>query len=342
MSLKAILVGLGRMGSQWAAALKESNDYETVAYVDPSTIRRDALRRKLKLDSFPGFGTVREALRSVAADVAVVATTAFTHHEVTVEVLANRLPTIVEKPIETDWDKAREMVAEAERRGVLLLVDQNFRYTAPFVTLRRVLQEGTMGRPGFATVIQHRNRKGAGTYQQNMPHPMLLDMSEHHLDAMRFVFAREAVSVLAHAWNPSWSDYTHEANVDIVIEFAGDIWVTYSGSNVSRGISIHPFGNWRIECEDGGVYLESSGYELELFRVPVGSPPQHREPIEFDPMPLQNQACVLQHFKDCLENAKELETSGRDNLKTLAIAMAAIASSARGERVCVSEFLNQS
>jgi predicted dehydrogenase len=157
---------------------------------------------------------------------------------------------------------------------------------------------------------------------------------------MRFVFGRDAISVLAHSWNPPWSDYTGDANVDILIEFEQDLWVTYSGSNAARGISIHPFANWRIECENGGLYLESHGYDLELYKVPAGSPPKCKEPVPFDSMPAQNQACILRHFKDCIENRTEPETSGRDNLKTLSIAMAAIASSKRNARVSIAEFLD--
>jgi predicted dehydrogenase len=54
-------------------------------------------------------------------------------------------------------------------------------------------------------------------------------------------------------------------------------------------------------------------------------------------MPVENQAYVLQHFKECLETGVTPEISGEDNLDTLAIAMAVIASSARGSRVCVEE-----
>jgi predicted dehydrogenase len=339
VALKTILIGLGTMGTQWAEALNRSAEYETVAFVSPSQERRDRLKEKLALKEFPGFVTVTEALRQVDADLAIVATPAYLHFETCLAALDRGLPVIVEKPLETEWQKAKAIVEEARRKNLLLLVDQNYRSTAPLWTLRRVVQEGELGKPGFATVIHHRNRKGAGTYQQKMPNPTLLDMSIHHLDTMRFVFGHEVVSVIAHSWNPHWSDYAGDANVDLFIEFEDGLWLTYSGSNVSRGITIHPFANWRIECEQGGVYLESIGFNLELSRVPATAQPGYKERIEFDSLPLENQAYVLRHFKECLDSGSEPETSGRDNLKTLAIAMAAIASSERGERVWLKEFL---
>jgi len=340
MKRRATLIGLGYMGAQWARVIHESQDFRTVAYVDPSEDRRRNLRDTLGNEDFRGFANLREALVEVETDVAVVATPAFLHYDTCMAALEHGLPVIVEKPIETDWEKARQIVAEAARRRVMLMVDQNYRYTAPLRTMRRVLDEGGLGRAAFATVTHHRNRKGAGTYQQDMPHPMLLDMSTHHFDTMRFLFGRDAVSVLAHSWNPFWSDYAGDANVDALIELEGDLWVTYSGSNAARGISLHPFANWRIECEKGGLYLDSRGYDLELYKVPAGSPPRHQESVSLDAMPVQNQACILQHFRECLESGREPETSGRDNLKTLAVAMAVIASSTRGSKVCVQEFLN--
>lgn len=340
MKRRAVLIGLGYMGAQWARVLHDSPDFETVAYVDPREDRRRNLRETLGIEGFRGFANLREALLEVETDVAIVATPAFLHYDACMAALEHGLPVIVEKPIETDWEKARQIVAEAARRRVMLMVDQNYRYTAPLRTMRRVLDEGGLGRPAFATVTHHRNRKGAGTYQQDMPHPMLLDMSTHHFDTMRFLFGRDAVSVLAHSWNPPWSDYAGDANVDVLLELADGLWVTYSGSNVARGSTIHPFANWRIECEKGGLYLESRGYDLELYTVPVGSPPKHRECVAFDAMPVENQAYVLQYFKECLETGVTPEISGEDNLDTLAIAMAVIASSARGSRVCVEEFFS--
>jgi predicted dehydrogenase len=325
------------MGAQWARVLHDSPDFETVAYVDPREDRRESVRLALGIERFNGFRSLAEALGEIETDVAIIATPAFMHYDACLAALERDMPVIVEKPIETDWGKAREIVAEAARRRLPLLVDQNYRYTAPLRTMRRVLCEGGLGLPGFAAVTHYRNRKGAGTYQQDMPDPMLLDMSTHHIDTMRYLFGRRAVSVLAHSWNPFWSDYAGDANVDALIEFEGDLWVTYSGSNAARGISIHPFANWRIECENGGLYLESHGYDLNLYRVPAGSPPKHRECIAFDAMPVENQAYVLQHFKECLETGVTPEISGEDNLDTLAIAMAVIASSARGSRVCVEE-----
>jgi predicted dehydrogenase len=338
LKLRVVLIGLGMIGSRWAETLKDAQDFEVVAYVSPTAERRDRLKDQLRLEQFAGFSTVTEALRAVDADVAIVATPSYVHYEVCHAVLNRGLATIVEKPLETDWARAKEIVAEAARQRLPLMVDQNYRYTAPLRTLRAKLQEGALGPAGFATVIHHRNRPASGTYQKQMPNPMLLDMSIHHLDSMRFVFNREVVSILAHSWNPHWSDFSGDANVDAMIEFEGDLWLTYSGSNVSRGITIHPFGNWRIECERGGLYLESSGFDLSLYRVPVGAQPKYREQIEFDALPRENQAYVLEHFRDCLLNGTEPETSGRDNLKSLAIAMAAIASTDRGERVYLKEF----
>jgi predicted dehydrogenase len=328
------------IGSRWAEVLKEHQDFDVVAYVSRSEDRRDRLRESLQLKEFNGFSSFSEALRAVEADLAIVATPSYLHYDGCQEALEHGLSIIVEKPLETDWNKAKAIVAEAARRGRLLMVGQNYRFTAPLRTLKTTLQSGSLGQAGFATVIHHRNRPGAGTYTQQMPNPMLLDMSIHHLDSMRYVFEREALSVLAHSWNPGWSDFVGDANVDALIEFENDLWLTYSGSNVSRGITIPPVGNWRIECGKGGLYLESSGFDLALFQVPLGAEPKYREEIQFCSMPRENQAYLLDHFKDCLQNGTEPETSGQDNLKSLAIAMAAIASNKRGERVYLREFLD--
>jgi predicted dehydrogenase len=336
MAIRALLVGLGFMGSRWAKLLQASPDFDLTAYVKAEPTK---FQEKLNLEGTPGFRTATEALERVEVDCAIIATPAFTHHEVCLEVFEKGVPALLEKPIETDWAKARAIVVEAKKRDLLLVIDQNMRYTSPIRTLRRLAQNCELGTPGFATVIHYRNRKGAGTYARYMPHAMLLDMSIHHIDALRFVLGSDAAAVIARTWNPSWSDYSSHANVDLLIEFRNGARATYSGSNAARGAAVHVLGDWRIECEHGGIYLDGNCASPELYCVPDGMPPALRVSRDFDPLPAENQALLLMYFKDCLQSGCASESSGEDNLKSLAIAMAAIASADRRQRVEIAEFL---
>jgi predicted dehydrogenase len=334
---RTVLIGLGHMGRKWAEEIHASEQFSLAALVMPNHGRSKSVKAALGLGHIPDFTAVTEALDSVHADVAIVATPAHMHLDAGLQAISRGIATIIEKPLATDWASAVAIVSEAKLRGVPLLVDMNYRYTGPLATLRRIVQSKEMGEPGFATVVHHRNRKGAGTYQQSMRHAMLLDMAIHHLDTMRFVFQAEGVAVTAREWNPPWSDYTADANFDALLEFGSGLRVTYSGSNAARGIAVHPFANWRIECEGGGIYLDSDGGELELYSVPAESPRGFKHVCSFDPIPTENQKRLLQLLHEWLTNGSVPEVTGEDHLKTLALAMAAIRSVEQGRRVLLSE-----
>ena len=49
-----------------------------------------------------------------------------------------------------------------------------------------------------------------------MPFPVIIDMSIHHFDLIRFVTGLEAVKVSGAAWNPPWSNYKGDCSTSVV------------------------------------------------------------------------------------------------------------------------------
>ena len=52
-----------------------------------------------------------------------------------------------------------------------------------------------------------------------MPHPLIIDMSIHHFDLMRFFLGSDAVAISARSWNPPWSWFAGDASAAAQIEF---------------------------------------------------------------------------------------------------------------------------
>ena len=65
---------------------------------------------------------------------------------ITIKAIQAGLPTVVDKPLAVATADAADIVALARRRGVLLSVYQNRRWDAELLTLRRVLDDGSLGR----------------------------------------------------------------------------------------------------------------------------------------------------------------------------------------------------
>ena len=111
--------------------------------------------------------------------------------------------------------EGRELVAEAERRGVLLTVFQNRRWDADFLTLRRVVAEG-----GVGTVARLESRfdrwrpaVAAGAWRER-PEPeeaggLLADLGSHLIDQALVLFGPPVrgatASSTAAARAPRWT-----------------------------------------------------------------------------------------------------------------------------------------
>jgi predicted dehydrogenase len=125
---RALLVGAGSMGRAWAQNLRDSQDVQIAGWVD---LRPDvATQAALDLDLGPIWigDDLDRALHELRPDFVVDVTVPEAHRDVTLRSLQAGVPVLGEKPMATSMQGAREMVAAAERAGLLYMVSQNRRY----------------------------------------------------------------------------------------------------------------------------------------------------------------------------------------------------------------------
>src|SRR5690606_23390301 len=110
-----------------------------------------------------------------------------------------------------------------------------------------------------------------GGFREEMAYPLIIDMSIHHFDLMRFFLERDPVAVYGRSWNPPWSWYKGDASAAVTLEFDGNVVIAYNGSWCSQGREISWNANWRFECAEGvvfmqedNVYVQRTGQEAEL------------------------------------------------------------------------------
>src|SRR6266550_201731 len=117
---RAIVAGLGRMGSYHLRVLNMLPDVEIGALVDPSEERLAEAVHMYR--GIPAFGDLSEALESVEADFACLATPVERLPELGRMTLEAGLAAFVEKPMAPTEEDALELVRLAESRGLLLSV----------------------------------------------------------------------------------------------------------------------------------------------------------------------------------------------------------------------------
>ncbi|MGY1804919.1 Gfo/Idh/MocA family oxidoreductase [Blastococcus sp. SYSU D00922] len=137
------LVGYG-FGGRWfhAPLLGAADGIEFLGVVTSS-----AERRALVEQDSPGratFGSL-EALADAGAEAVAISTPAATHSELTDRALELGLAVVCDKPFALDAGAARRSVELAEQRGLALSPYQNRRWDSDFLTVRRLVADGTLG-----------------------------------------------------------------------------------------------------------------------------------------------------------------------------------------------------
>ena len=144
--LRIGLVGYGFGGRYFHAPLLASAaECEFLGVVTNSPERRQEFA-----EQFPGRATFDslEQLAAAGAEAVTISTPADTHVELTQQALRLGLAVVCDKPFALDAASARETVVLAEQLQVPLTVYQNRRWDADFLTVRKALADGVLGRAG--------------------------------------------------------------------------------------------------------------------------------------------------------------------------------------------------
>src|SRR6185503_16046080 len=110
-------------------------------------VTRSPARRAEVTHDHPGvvvYGSVDD-LVAAGVDAVTVSTPAATHTAVTEELLRRGLAVVCDKPFALDAQAAQQTIELAEREGVLLSPYQNRRWDSDLLTIRRLLDAGTLG-----------------------------------------------------------------------------------------------------------------------------------------------------------------------------------------------------
>ena len=224
--VKIGLVGYGFGGRHFHAPLiAAAPECEFVGVVTAS-----AERRGLVAEEHPGVAVFDslEDLAASGAEAVSISTPAATHSDLTDHAIALGLSVVCDKPFALDPPAARRSVELAAARGVTLSPYQNRRWDSDFLTVRALVDDGTLGE--VATFESRFERYAPDSGPGASGGGTLLDFGAHLVDQALvllgpvesvysesrtrdsgldddvFVALRHANGAVSHLWG-SWSQY---------------------------------------------------------------------------------------------------------------------------------------
>jgi predicted dehydrogenase len=346
--MRIIQAGVGGFGMSWLFAVRESNGFHHVAVVDPSEDALKAAGEILGLGPDRRYTQLADALAAVEADGLIDVTPAPYHKITTLAAIRAGLHVLVEKPISDTMPAALEMVRSAKVASRTLMVTQQYRYQDQPRLLRKLISEGAIGELDHI-VCEFQIQGLLAGWRKQMRHPFLMDMAIHHFDLMRYLTASNAAKVTAQTWNPKVSNTEGDMCAFVWAEMECGVRVNYTGSFATPGQDTSWPGRWVITGTRGTLVwnprdewgpvrvfhqnADLTQYTDQHFFTPLAE--AWGEPVWPEPMGATGHHFDLYHWRACIESGAEPETSGRDNLNTLAFVLAAIDAADTGTTVSV-------
>jgi predicted dehydrogenase len=269
---------------------------------------------------------------------------------------------LAQKPLGVSYAQAKEIVDLCGQAGIVLAVNQNMRYDQSIRACKCLLERGVLGEPVFAS-IDMRAIPHWMPWQERQGWVTLRIMSIHHLDTFRYLFGDPQRVFASVRPDPRTAKkFAHEDGICLyILEYASglraaawdDVWTgpALEGSESDIGI------RWRVEGTDG-LARGTIGWPSYPARTPStldfttrlavgrlsravsdgpGEPSYWLQPrwkeVWFPDAFVGTMAQLL----CALEDNREPEISGRDNLQTMALVDACYLSAREHRAVEITE-----
>jgi predicted dehydrogenase len=315
--------------------IPEIKAVDLVGYVDTDPYALDALREVANVPAEKCFESIKEAIAATQPQAALITTAMPSHVAVTKVALEAGLHVLIEKPFAPTLQAAQQLVDMAADRRLVLMVSQNYRFFPAPRAIASLVADSKLGQLHEVSIDFRRYSPGQGRHAIE-EQPLLVDMSIHHFDLLRLILNRQPERIYCEAWNPEWATFGGPSVAVASIVFEGGVVVSYRGSWVTAGPVTPWAGEWRMEFEHAEVFWTSKEDDGMLRdRVVVRMRNGKTRTLTLPEVRWTGPSGTLTEFANAIETGREPETSGRENLGTIALVEAAVESATRRELVTI-------
>ncbi len=187
--MKTGIIGYGYWGPNLVRNFMQIEGAEVAWCADRRPERLAALRKL-----YPGVRPTTEAEEIFAdpsVDAVAIATPVSSHFDLAMRALRAGKHVLVEKPMTSTSEQAARLIEEAERRGLVLMVDHTFVYSSAVQKIRELVTQ-----PEFGEVYYYDSvRINLGLFQHDVD--VIWDLAVHDLSIMDYILPRPPYAVSA-------------------------------------------------------------------------------------------------------------------------------------------------
>jgi 1,5-anhydro-D-fructose reductase (1,5-anhydro-D-mannitol-forming) len=269
------LIGASTIAAEHMIDAFRANGGEVTAVVSANPER--AAQYAMKHGIAKSTSTLKELVDSKDVDAVYISTTNELHRDQVFAAAAGGKHVLCEKPLALTLTDARAMVVKCRKHGVVMGTNHHLRNAATHRAMREAIKAGRIGRPLFARVFHSvylpPHLQGWRIQRPEAGGGVMLDITVHDADTLRFVLDDEPTSVVAMTSHSGMSRAGLEDGAMGVIQFTSGLLAQFhdgfTTNYATTGFEVHGDEGSLIardcmtQAPKGDVLLRSgSGEEL--------------------------------------------------------------------------------
>lgn len=312
------LPGVGVIGCGYWGRNLVRNFHELGALSAVCDVLDENLNEMRRLYDVPTTNDVDALLAKPELQAVVIAAPAAKHYELAKKALLCGKDVFVEKPLALHVEEGAELVELAQRNSRILMVGHLLHYHPAIMALRRMLEEGELGR------IEYISSSRLNFGKLRTEEDILWSFAPHDISAILHLLGESPVSVAAQG-----ASYLNHPISDVTLTILG----------FKSGVKAHIFVSWLHPFKEQKLVLvgsrkmavfddTSAENKLVLYphridwvnRIPVARRAEG-EVVALDKVEPLRMECL--HFLECVQQRKQPQTDGENGLRVLRVLHAA-------------------
>jgi len=187
--LRVGVIGYGYWGPNLVRNFMEAPGSTVVAVSDLRSERLELVQKR-----YPSIQTTNRSedlFRHTSIDAVVIASPVSTHFDLARRALRSGKHVLVEKPLAANSDQSKQLIEEALRRQLVLMVDHTFVYTGAVRKIRELIAANALGDIYYYDAV----RVNLGLFQHDVN--VIWDLAIHDLSIIDYVLPSRAQAISA-------------------------------------------------------------------------------------------------------------------------------------------------
>jgi len=324
------LIGASTIAAEHMISAFRGQGGEVVAVMSSSPERAAAYARTHGVAH--ATSSVEELVNRADIDAVYVSTTNELHRDQALAAVAAGKHVLCEKPLAMSLADAREMVAAAKARGVVMGTNHHLRNAATHRAMREAIQQGRIGKPLFARVFHAvylpPHLQGWRIDKPQAGGGVALDITCHDADTLRFVLDDEPAAVSAMMSQGGMGREGVADGVMGVMRFRGGVLAQFHDAFTTK----YAVTGFEVHGDEGSLIGRDCMTQQPKGEVTL------RSANGEEALPLAHESLYARSvrlFQEAVAGRGQPAASGEDGVKSLSVALATIEAARDGRETAI-------